>query len=64
MWFFIIKNKEFCQKVRVFADGVIFYTICKGFLIMDIIDKITLVKGYKNCNDMTGYKNFVQDAIC
>ena len=31
---------------------------------MDIIDKITLVKGYKNCNDMTGYKNFVQDAIC
>ena len=64
MWFFIIKNKEFCQKVRVFADDVIFYTMCKGFLIMDIIDKITLVKGYKNCKGMTGYKNFVQDAIC
>lgn len=24
---------------------------------MDIIDKNALVKGYKNCNDMTGYKN-------
>lgn len=34
---FCYKNKEFCGKVRVFADDVIFYTMCKGFPNMDII---------------------------
>lgn len=44
---FVIKNKELCQKVRVFADAVIFYTMCKMFANMDIIDETALVKGYK-----------------
>ena len=35
------------------------FLMCKWFTNMDIIDKTVLVKGYKNCNDMTGYKNFV-----
>lgn len=60
---FVIKNKEFCQKVRVFADDVIFYVMCKGFPDVDIMRNAALTKGYKNCNSMTGYKNFSQDGI-
>ena len=44
---FYYKNKEFCQKVRVFADAVILNTICKWFTNMNIIDKTALIKGYK-----------------
>ena len=60
---FTMKNKEFCWKVRVFADTVIFYTMCKWFTNMNIIDKAALVAGYKNCNDMTGHKISVYDGI-
>ena len=42
------------QSFKMFIPGdIVFDTMCKWFPKVDIIDKTALVKGYKNCNDMT-----------
>lgn len=51
-----VLSKSPCFEIFI-PGNVVFDTMCKWFTNMDIIDKAALVRGYKNCNYITGHKN-------